>query len=339
MKFVIVGLGFWGQTWTKVLEQHPQAQIVAAVDPSEKAHAWAQEHLGVGCWPVLSDALARVEADAVLIATPPSQHKQAVLEALNRGKHVLVEKPLATRMEDAVEIATLADGSSAKLMVAQGYRFVDGAKRMRALISAGEIGDLRNVRVTFRKNLPDYLPPEHSIYSWRHSLIIDMGVHHFDLMRFITQREFTRAFAIEHETPDNAFAYPSNALCVLRLDGEIPAVWDADWCSTQPETAWEGNWELVGTKGRLFWKRAGDESREGAIWVHRPGEQPERLPFQESVTDRRHPVLEHFIEAITNGFPPEPGVRDNLRTLQAALGCVQSLLTNSEVFLDFKVLT
>jgi predicted dehydrogenase len=334
MKFIIVGLGFWGQTWTKVLEQHPQAHLVAVADPSEKVHDWARRYLDVVCYPVLSDALRGVEADAVLIATPPSRHKEAALHALSQGKHVLIEKPLATRMEDAVEIADCAERSGVKLMVAQGYRFTDGAKRVRELVDAGQIGELRSVRVTFRKNLPGHLPPEHSIYSWRHSLVIDMGVHHFDLMRFITRREFTRAFATEHETPDNAFAYPSNALCLLKLEGELPAVWDADWSSTQPETAWEGDWELVGTTGRLFWRGAPDASHGMAIWVQHPGKQPEKVPFQESVTDRRHPVLAHFIEAVSGGLQPEPGVRDNLRTLRAALGCAQSMLTRSEVLLD-----
>jgi predicted dehydrogenase len=317
-----------------VLEAHPQARIVAAVDPSQKAHEWARHHLGTACYEILSDALRSVEADAVLIAASASQHKAAVLEALAQGKHVLVEKPLATSMEDAVEIANVAGGSSAKLMVAQGYRFVDGAKRVRELVEAGEIGELRNVRVTFRKNLPDHLPPEHSIYSWRHSLVIDMGVHHFDLMRFISRRDFTRAFAMEHETPDNAFAYPSNALCLLTLDGALPAIWDADWSSTQPETAWEGDWELVGTKARLFWKGTPGASHETAIWVQHPGKPPEKVRFQEFVTDRRHPVLAHFIDALSRGLQPEPGVRDNLKTLQAAFGCARSLLTGSEVLLD-----
>jgi predicted dehydrogenase len=160
-----------------------------------------------------------------------------------------------------------------------------------------------------------------------------MGVHHFDLMRFITRREFTRAYATEHETPDNAFAYPSNALCLLKLEGGLPAVWDADWSSDQPETAWEGDWELVGTTGRLFWRGARDASPGTAIWVQRPGKQPQEVPFRESIIDRRHPVLAHFIDAVTRGLPPEPGVRDNLKTLGVALGCVQSLLTGSEVLL------
>ena len=332
LKFAIFGCGLIGNRRAACL---PAGSLRYACDVDlAKAAALAARY--TGCQAI--DAAERVWSDpavnAVIVSAANLALAPLTLAAVRAGKHVLVEKPLATRMEDAIEIARQAEASSARLMVAQGYRFVDGAKRIRALISAGEIGDLRNVRVTFRKYLPDYLPPEHSIYSWRHSLIIDMGVHHFDLMRFITQREFTRAFAIEHETPDNAFAYPSNALCVLRLDGEIPAVWDAYWSSTQPETAWEGDWELVGSKARLFWKRTGDESREAAIWVHRPGEPPERLAFRESVVDRRHPVLEHFIKSVTEGFPPEPGVRDNLKTLRAALGCVQSLLTNSEVFLD-----
>lgn len=257
-----------------------------------------------------------------------------MLEALGHRKHVLVEKPLAVDMQDALQIARCVESSSARLMVAQGYRFADGPKRVRELLDAGEIGALCSLRVTFRQYLPDHLPPAHSIYSWPHSLVIDMGVHHFDLMRFITRREVTGVFATEHETPDNAFAYPSNALCLLKLEGKVPVVWDANWCSTRLKTAWEGDWELVGATGRLFWKGAGDASPGTAIWVQRPGKQAEKVPFEESVTDRRDPVLAHFVEAIRLGLQPEPGVGDNLKTLRVALGCVQSMLTGSEVWLN-----
>jgi predicted dehydrogenase len=331
MKFMIVGLGVWGQTWAKLLEAHPQVQIVGAVDPSAAAWAWASQHLGMACHADLSEALRNIEADAVLIANPPAHHKTAVVQALSSGRHVLVEKPLVITRDAAAEVREAVEKSSAKLMVAQGYRFVDGAKRVRELVTTGQIGDLRNVRVTFRKNLTDFLPVQHSIYSWRHALVIDMGVHHFDLIRFITGQEVTHVYASEHETPDNVFAYPSNALCVIRLQGDVSAVWDADWCSSQPPTPWEGNWELVGSEARLFWQGECAAPSETSIFIQHPGKAPAKLPFQELVTDRREPVLEHFLDAVSRGRQPEPSVGDNLKTLDVALSCVESLMTKAEV--------
>jgi predicted dehydrogenase len=95
-----------------------------------------QRHLGVVCYPVLSGALRSVEAGAVIVASPPSKHKGAALDALGHRKHALVEKPLAVDMQDALEIARRVERSSARLMVAQGYRFADGPKRVRELLEA-----------------------------------------------------------------------------------------------------------------------------------------------------------------------------------------------------------
>lgn len=329
-----MGLGVWGQTWAKLLEAHPRVELVGAVDPSGAARGWASQHLDIACHTDLRKALEAVRTDAVLIANPPAQHKAAVVESLNYGRHVLVEKPLATTREDAVEISRAMKNSSAKVMVGQGYRFVDGAQRVRELLTAGQIGDLRTVRVTFRKNLTDFLPVQHSIYSWRHSLVIDMGVHHFDLIRHLTGREVTHVYATEHETPDNAFAYPSNALGMLRLEGAVPAVWDADWCSSEPSTPWEGNWEFVGTTARVFWKGSGAAANDASIWIKHGRKPPEKLPFQESITERREPVLEHFLDAVALGRQPQPDVADNLRTLNVAFSCVESLRTGAEVRLD-----
>jgi predicted dehydrogenase len=87
-----------------------------------------------------------------------------------------------------------------------------------------------------------------------HSILLDMSVHHFDLLRYLTGREVSRVLAMEHDTPDNAFKHPSNAICLMRLEQDIPVVWDGDWCARSSSvTSWEGEWQFIGSRGRLFW--------------------------------------------------------------------------------------
>jgi predicted dehydrogenase len=96
--------------------------------------------------------------------------------------------------------------------------------------------------------------PEHSIYALPHSILLDMSVHHFDLLRYMTAREVSSVLAMEHDTPDNAFKHPSNAICLMRLEQDIPVVWDGDWCARSSSvTSWEGEWQFIGSRGRLFW--------------------------------------------------------------------------------------
>jgi len=259
------------------------------------------------------------------------------MEAIKHGKHVLVEKPLATSREDAAKIAGAMEAIEAKVMVGQGYRFMDSVTILRQALQSGKIGELRAIRILFRQFVPDILEAKHPLFQLQHSILLDMANHHFDLIRFLTHRDFSRVTAFEYETPGNAFRYPSSAHCLLTLDNGVPVVWDGDWCHPQPRTSWEGTWEFIGSEGRMFW--SGEQSKENKnrfnpiISIENPGGAVERIPFQESIGDRRVPVLDHFIESITHGRQPEPSVWDNLRILRAIFGCIESLTAGHEVLL------
>ena len=333
MDFIVVGIGFWGKEWAQLLKTHSLAAVVATVDVKETAAAWSQETLGIPCFPSLSEAMAKVPADAVLVVTNPGQHQPVILEALRHGKHVLVEKPMVTSIEEADEIAAAAEHSAGKVMAAQGYRFLHSAGLIRERLAAGEIGELQGVRIRFRRHLPDVIGnPEHPIYALPHSILLDMSVHHFDLLRYMTQREVITLVAMEHDTPDNAFKHPSNAICLLRLQQDVPVVWDGDWCARGGSgTSWEGEWQFIGNKARLFWDGNIDGKNLTSVRLEIPGEEPRALLTHEPVWERRLPVLEHFIESIKRGEQPEPSVVDNRKTLAVVFGSLESVLKKTEV--------
>jgi predicted dehydrogenase len=332
MNFIVVGVGFWGRKWIELLQTFPRASAVATVDKSEAAAESSQQTYGIPCFPNLATAAQKSSADAVLVVTNPSQHKPVVLEALRLQKHVLVEKPMVTSMEEALEIAKAAESATGKVMAAQGYRFLQAAGLVRERLAHGHIGELRAVKIRFRKHLPDVIAnPEHSIYALPHSILLDMSVHHVDLLRYMTQHEITSVVAVEHDTPDNAFKHPSNALCLMRLQGEIPVVWDGDWCARGAVTSWEGEWQFVGSRGRLFWDGVVDESFRTSVRLEIPGQETQELMSQEPVQERRLPLLEHFIESIGGGQQPEPSIEDNRKTLAVVFGSLESVLKNREV--------
>ena len=332
MKFIVAGVGFWGKEWVELLWTHPRASVVATVDKSEAAAAWSQQTYGIPCFPDLATAAQKIPADAVLVVTNPSQHKPVVLEALRLQKHVLVEKPMVTSMDEALEIAQAAESAAGKVMAAQGYRFMQAAGLVRERLAQGDIGELRAVKIRFRKHLPEVIAnPEHSIYALPHSILLDMSVHHVDLLRYMTRHEVISVVAVEHDTPDNAFKHPSNALCLMRLEGEIPVVWDGDWCARGTVTSWEGEWQFVGSRGRLFWDGVVDESFRTSVRLEIPGQETQELMSLEPVQERRLPLLEHFIESIGGGQQPEPSIEDNRKTLAVVFGSLESVLKKREV--------
>ena len=332
MKFIVAGIGFFGKKWVELLEAHPLASVVATVDRSYAAAEWSRQTRGIPCFQHLKTAVEEVEAEAVLVVTNPSQHKPLILEALSLGKHVLVEKPMVTSIEEAAEIAVAAKGSTGKVMVAQGYRFLQGAGLVRERLAEGDIGDLQAVKIRFRMHLPDVIAdPEHSIYALPHSILLDMSVHHFDLLRFMTQLEVESVLAVEHDTPDNAFKHPSNALCLMRLERDIPVVWDGDWCARGPVTSWEGEWQFVGGRGRLFWDGVLDKTYRTSVRLEVPAQETKELMSIEPVQERRILLLEHFIHKIEQGKQPEPSIADNRKTLAAVFGCLDSVLEKREI--------
>ncbi|MBV8098246.1 MAG: Gfo/Idh/MocA family oxidoreductase [Verrucomicrobia bacterium] len=332
MKFIVVGIGFWGRKWIELLQTFPRASVVAAVDKSEAAIEWSQRTYGIPCFPDLTAAAQKNPADAVLVVTNPSQHKPVILEALRLQKHVLVEKPMVTSMDEGLQTAAAAEAASGKVMAAQGYRFLKAAGLVRERLALGDIGLLQAVKIRFRRHLPDVIGnPEHSIYALPHSILLDMSVHHVDLLRFMTQAEVASVLAVEHDTPDNAFKHPSNALCLMRLRGDIPVVWDGDWCARGAITSWEGEWQFVGSRGRLFWDGVLDEAFRTSVRLEIPGQETQELMSVEPVQERRLPLLEHFIDSIERGQQPEPSIEDNRKTLAVVFGSLESVLKKQEV--------
>ena len=196
----------------------------------------------------------------------------------------------------------------------------------------GDIGLLQAVKIRFRRHLPDVIEnPEHSIYVLPHSILLDMSVHHVDLLRFMTQHEVASVVAVEHDTPDNAFKHPSNALCLMRLEGDIPVIWDGDWCARGATTSWEGEWQFVGSRGRLFWDGVIDLAFRTSVRLEIPGQEVQELISVEPVQERRLPLLEHFIDSIGRGQQPEPSIEDNRKTLAVVFGSLESVLKKEEV--------
>jgi predicted dehydrogenase len=194
----------------------------------------------VGHFPDLDSAFREVDADAVLVTTAPKLHSPVLINALEHGKHVLVEKPLVASPGEIPGILRAVEKSDAKVMVGQGYRFMDSATLLRQVFQSGKIGEIRAIRILFRQYVPDILNQDHAVYQLKHSILVDMANHHFDLIRFLTRREFSKVIAFEYETPENVFRSASSAFCLLTLDNGVSVTWDGDWCHDHPRTSWEG---------------------------------------------------------------------------------------------------
>src|SRR5918993_47478 len=245
----------------------PGARLVAIADPGGGARRGAPAELG--CRRTLADPLDAATddgVDAVVVASPTFTHAAVAVAALQAGKHVLCEKPLASSLEEAERIQAAADGSSGTLMMGFMRRFDAGFTRVAERIAAGDVGDPVFVRSTGRG---PGLPPEWANDPRRSAgLIAEVNSHDLDTVRWLSTREFERVYAAGRaaKRPDLAARYPGfvdlvAVTCELsegglaQVDGACPAGYGYD-----------ARVEVYGAEGVAF---AGDPRRGSALLVRR----------------------------------------------------------------------
>jgi len=139
----VIGCGYWGPNLVRNFVRHPLSQVEAVCDVRyERAARVASEYHIPTVTDRASDVLRAPDVNVIIIATPSFTHYELAKTALQAGKHVLVMKPLATRLADAEELCELAERQGVLLAVDHTFVFTGAVRRMKELIVAGDIGDL-----------------------------------------------------------------------------------------------------------------------------------------------------------------------------------------------------
>ncbi|MFL5759484.1 MAG: Gfo/Idh/MocA family protein [Thermomicrobiales bacterium] len=328
LKVIQVGAGSFGRSWAGIVAAAPGIALVAIVEPFAPARDQVRAALNGWSGPLvasLDEALGQVDADAVLVITPPDSHHAVVTNALRAGKHVLVEKPLATTIADAADLIATADATRRTLMVSQNYRFRRYARTIQQLIAEGRLGDLISVRIAFQRDTRMLFGDGNFRYTMRHPLVLDMSIHHMDLLRAFTGQDVAHIDARSWRIPASNYLHDPAAVALIELESSISVVYEGTWASFGPETSWNGDWEFIGEDGRLTWTGGASEGAVVDLVLTRWGEEPVRLePIELDLVDRAG-SLDHFRQSIASGTEPETTARDNIRSLAAVLGIVESI--------------
>ncbi len=137
----IIGAGFMGMLHARALSQLPDARVVAVSDPAVKERPrLPDQDEPLEAYPDHTRLLERPDIQAVVIASPENLHRQAVIDAARAGKHILLEKPIATTLEDADAIIAEADKRGVKLMLAHLLRYDTRYAQIKAAVEDGAIG-------------------------------------------------------------------------------------------------------------------------------------------------------------------------------------------------------
>jgi predicted dehydrogenase len=197
----VVGYGYWGPNLVRNVIERPELALWGLCELSEDRTAkFRNRYPGVRTSPSLDEVLGDPDVDAVSIATPPRTHHALVKRALEAGKHVLVEKPLATTVADAEELVELAERNGLVLMPGHTFIYSPAVNKVRELIDSGELGDIYFV-TSARMNLGIYQPD---------GVICDLAPHDLSILLYWLDRPVSLVAAsgctvFQHDVPETAF--------------------------------------------------------------------------------------------------------------------------------------
>ena len=220
----IVGLGRMGTYHLETWEHVEGAQVVAVAEPNADL---ATERIGrrpIARFEHHRELVTRSDVDAICITAPSAQHANIALDAIAAGKHVLVEKPIATTLEDGLRMAAAARGAGVKLMVGHVERFNPAVGKLAALIAEGRIGRVFRAHATRVGPMPLRIQDA--------GVAIDLATHDLDIMQFVLGRDISRVYAegaqLSHPTQEDMIA------CLLRFGDDGPfGLLDVNWLTPE----------------------------------------------------------------------------------------------------------
>ena len=332
MKLVQVGVGKMGQTWLKVLAGSDVVDLVGIVEPVEALRNQAIQTAGLdpaAGFGSLDDALAAATFDAAVVVTPPPTHRPIAEQLLKAGKHVLLEKPLATNLEDAQALVEIAAETGKTLMVAQNYRYFEAFATARSLIQSDRIGPVRSVTLEFRRDARTMFGEGDFRYSMNHPLLVDMSIHHFDMIRGLLGSDPKRVYAQSWHVPDGNFASDAAASVLITMDDGVVVSYSGNWATHGEDTSWNGDWDIVGERGRILW--TGGDWTNAEISIQEWGKDPEPVELVSLGKSGQVGLVADFLVAIESGTAPQTSAADNIRSLGIVLAAVESVETGAVV--------
>ena len=180
MNFAIIGLGYWGKNYYRILNSNDNINLAAVVDSNQNINL----DEGIKHFPNIEDLLnSEINIDAAIIATPTISHYEITKKLLNKGIHVLVEKPLSTKADEASELINLADEKNLILLVDHTFLYNEAINFAIKNIQDGEIGLLLHINFE-RTNLG---PIRSDV-----SCLWDLTTHDVSILNAITPNEPTQ---------------------------------------------------------------------------------------------------------------------------------------------------
>ena len=307
----VVGTGFWGKNHARVYKELASTELIAICDVNEERAKNIANQFGVKAYTNSTQMLKDKQIEALSVCTWSTHLAKETLKALNAGKHVLVEKPMATNTQQAQKLVKTAEENGLHLTVGFLMRFIPGLQHIRQSIESKKIGELVCATAKRVSQWPERIGDV--------GVVKDTAIHDIDVMRFISNQDPVTVYAKMGCMRHKKFEDYAHIMLTFK-DGKSAFI--------------ESNW-LTPYKTRTLTVTGSDAIMRldyitQDLWIEQQTEsvQP-RYPFQEPLKLE----LQHFADCIIEKKKPLVTGADGIKALQIAQAAIQSSAKNRAIYM------
>jgi len=258
----------------------------------------------------------RQSVDAVLICSANSKHAKMTIDAAKAKKHIIVEKPIATTIEDAQKMIDACKENKVKLMVSFPVRYAPPIRRMKEIVDNGKLGEIIGISATNHGTMPGGWFIEKSLSGG--GAIMDHTVHVVDILRWMLKSEVKEVYAkmgtLIHDIP-----VEDCGLISMKFENEIFATLDASWSRPKSFPTWgDVTFEIAGTKGSMS---VDTFAQHGMLYS-------DEIAYSKNLywgDDMDYLMLKDFVRCIHDDMPEPVTGKDGLEALRVALMAYESV--------------
>ena len=318
---------------------HPQARLAGFYDLNQERARELAEKWGGKAYSSWEEMLADPGIDVVSICVANNAHAQLSIAALQAGKHVLCEKPMATTLADCEAMVAAARESGKFLMIGQNQRLTKAHQKARELVENGTLGKILTFRTTFGHGGPETWSVDPGKNTWffdkskaAMGAMADLGIHKTDLIQYLLGQTVVETTAkvttLDKRGADGQLiGVDDNAICIYRMSGGAMGTMTASWTFYGAE---DNSTVLYGTKGIL---RIYDDPAYSLKLITAGGEKVlyELEAIQTNDNQTKSGVIDCFMDCLVNNTPPAISGQSVLTAMRAVFASLESSETGKSV--------
>ncbi|MGA2073575.1 MAG: Gfo/Idh/MocA family oxidoreductase [Terriglobia bacterium] len=327
IRFGVVGLGRWGRVHADIYSSHPHSELAAVCDlDQQRAGEFAARY---GLRKVYSDynkMMRDPEIDAVAVVTPDFAHCGPIVAAARMGKHVLVEKPLATTLKDLEEISEAVGKAGISFMVDFHCRWYPPIVIARQSIDKGELGAI--ISAYLRLNDTIFVPTRMLPWAGKSSILWFLGSHAVDALRYMLSDEVERVYALSRSEvlTKRGLNVPDIYQAILEFSKGTIASLECNWIVPNTNPGYNDfKVNILGSKGMINMDLTHNQLIER--YLEDRSDRPdclEALTIHGKRIGFAYESIMDFIECVTQGKPVRATLEDGVRTSKVLLAMLKS---------------